>query len=429
MIVWGSVGTTGGRYDPVADAWSPTSTTGAPSARIDSTAVWTGSRMVIWGGFDGGYLSTGGRYDPTANTWTPTSTTGAPSGRQNHTAVWTGTEMIVWGGGASDSDSSRFLQSGGRYRLGGSASDADGDGYSESQCDCNDANPAVYPGAPELCDGIANNCSALSWPAVPADEADADSDDFRICEGDCNDASAAVHPGASESCNVIDDNCNGQVDDDASGVDSDGDGIHNACDNCRFVANPTQIDADGDQLGNACDNCVNLRNPSQSDADSDGPGDACDNCPSVPNGLQADTDADRAGDACDNCVLYYNATQSDFDHDGQGDVCDLNDGLIYIYSTDPNQREWQSESGYTTWNSYRGSLAVLRSSGLYTQGPGSNPLAARDCGVSDPYVFDPLVPDPGAVAFNLVTGVAGGVESSLGTNSAGMPRTNAIPCP
>jgi len=49
--------------------------------------------------------------------------------------------------------------------------------------------------------------------------------------------------------------------------------------------------------------------------------------------------------------------------------------------------------------------------------------------VSDPYVFDPLVPSPGEVAFNLVTGKAGGVESSLGTNSAGVPRANANPCP
>ena len=37
--------------------------------------------------------------DPcTDDTWTPTSVTSAPDGRQFHTAVWTGSEMIVWGG-------------------------------------------------------------------------------------------------------------------------------------------------------------------------------------------------------------------------------------------------------------------------------------------------------------------------------------------
>ena len=121
---------------------------------------------------------------------------------------------------------------------------------------------------------------------------------------------------------------------------------------------------------------------------------------------------DTLRDACDNCVFDSNASQADFDHDGEGDACDLTDGLIYIYSTDPNYREWQPEAGYTTWNSYRGSLSVLRATGKFTQAPGSNPLAARACGVSDPYVFDSDIPAPGEVAFNLVTGVAGGVESA-----------------
>ena len=34
----------------------------------------------------------------TDDTWTATSSTNAPVARYNHTAVWTGSEMIVWGG-------------------------------------------------------------------------------------------------------------------------------------------------------------------------------------------------------------------------------------------------------------------------------------------------------------------------------------------
>ena len=104
MIVWGGVGwnwvNTGGRYDPATDTWQATSTTGVPSARDGHTAVWTGSRMIVWGGSDGSWngLNTGGRYDPVANTWLTTSTTGVPNARDGHTAVWTGTVMIVWGG-------------------------------------------------------------------------------------------------------------------------------------------------------------------------------------------------------------------------------------------------------------------------------------------------------------------------------------------
>src|SRR5664280_359159 len=43
--------------------------------------------------------------------WTATTTTNAPSGRSQHTAVWTGSRMIVWGGGGS----SGFLNDCGQY--------------------------------------------------------------------------------------------------------------------------------------------------------------------------------------------------------------------------------------------------------------------------------------------------------------------------
>src|SRR5207247_1463009 len=83
MIVWGgylSLGgqiyNSGGRYDPVRDQWSPTSMgANLPSAREYHTAVWTGSEMIIWGGYNFGLLpTTGGRYDPARDSWTPTST-------------------------------------------------------------------------------------------------------------------------------------------------------------------------------------------------------------------------------------------------------------------------------------------------------------------------------------------------------------------
>jgi N-acetylneuraminic acid mutarotase len=107
MIVWGGYSDdgsalgSGGRYDPATNTWSPTSATNAPSARLRHTAVWTGSRMIVWGGAattTGGAVSTGAIYDPVADRWTPTSTIGAPSARYQHSAVWTGSRMIVWGG-------------------------------------------------------------------------------------------------------------------------------------------------------------------------------------------------------------------------------------------------------------------------------------------------------------------------------------------
>ena len=88
-----------------SDAWQALSNVGAPSARaLNSAPVWTGSEMIIWGGNNdtgrgtGGDLNTGARYNPAANSWTAISTTGAPTARSTHAAVWTGSELIVWGG-------------------------------------------------------------------------------------------------------------------------------------------------------------------------------------------------------------------------------------------------------------------------------------------------------------------------------------------
>src|SRR6266581_2090644 len=102
MIVWGGFNgsflNTGGRYHPGTGSWTATSTTIAPAGRDRYTAVWTGSEMIVWGGFNGSYLNTGGRYNPGTDSWTATSATSAPAGRYEHTAVRTGSEMIVWGG-------------------------------------------------------------------------------------------------------------------------------------------------------------------------------------------------------------------------------------------------------------------------------------------------------------------------------------------
>jgi N-acetylneuraminic acid mutarotase len=123
MIVWGGYiqlpgystsFNTGGRYSPVADTWTATSTTNAPSARVQHTAVWTGSEMIVWGGarFSGAPpFNTGGRYHPGTNSWTATSTTNAPSARSRQTAVWTLSEMIIWGG----SSTSGLTNTGGKY--------------------------------------------------------------------------------------------------------------------------------------------------------------------------------------------------------------------------------------------------------------------------------------------------------------------------
>ena len=123
MIVWGGYFRdgnlygyrSGGRYSPLNDSWMPTAITNAPTERYDHTAIWTGSEMIVWGGYGGQndqeFLLTGARYNPSTDNWTPTTTNDAPTERSGHTAVWTGNEMIVWGGSAEGP----FLNDGGRY--------------------------------------------------------------------------------------------------------------------------------------------------------------------------------------------------------------------------------------------------------------------------------------------------------------------------
>lgn len=111
----------------------------------------------------------------------------------------------------------------------------------------------------------------------------------------------------------------------AGAIDTDGDGIADATDNCPLVANADQLNTDGDGEGDACD----------TDDDNDGVLDVSDNCPLVVNADQLNTDGDAEGDVCDtdddndgvldlsdNCPLVANANQADLDNDGIGDVCD-----------------------------------------------------------------------------------------------------------
>ena len=108
MIVWGGhdgnaiTKNTGGRFDPISNTWQAMSTVGAPQARWAHTAVWTGTEMVIWGGHSGAFdfitLSTGAKYNPQTDSWTPISAINAPTGRMSFPPLWTGTEMVVWGG-------------------------------------------------------------------------------------------------------------------------------------------------------------------------------------------------------------------------------------------------------------------------------------------------------------------------------------------
>lgn len=131
-------------------AWLPTSTTGAPSARLNAAAAAIGGKLLMAGGdASGPALADSSLYDPSQDTWTPVGTlntgrcghqmvasashayvfsglancqngttetgtlegydptggswstvsaTGAPAGRYSFGSVWTGAAMFIYGG-------------------------------------------------------------------------------------------------------------------------------------------------------------------------------------------------------------------------------------------------------------------------------------------------------------------------------------------
>ncbi|MCB9764742.1 MAG: hypothetical protein H6739_33510 [Alphaproteobacteria bacterium] len=106
--------------------------------------------------------------------------------------------------------------------------DADGDGAT-ADVDCDDNDNTTYPGAPEQCDGVDNDCNGtpddgLMQTWYRDDDGDMfgdDADTQEACEapagyvtqgGDCDDGFAAVYPGAQELCDGVDNDCDETVD-------------------------------------------------------------------------------------------------------------------------------------------------------------------------------------------------------------------------
>jgi hypothetical protein len=111
-------------YNPTTNRWRPLPSMGI--SRMRHVAVWTGTRLLIWGGQtmvtrNGETVDVapphGMSFDPVSGTWSALPTSPL-RGRILALAAWTGTEMLIWGG-ESVSDPPLPLADGAAYRPAG----------------------------------------------------------------------------------------------------------------------------------------------------------------------------------------------------------------------------------------------------------------------------------------------------------------------
>ena len=186
---------------------------------------------------------------------------------------------------AIDADTFYLDEDGDGYGLDGSDTRAcdTPDGYTDLAGDCDDEDRWVYPGAPELCDSIDNDCNSLIddevdvipwYPDEDGDTYGVDVDPVEDCKppgpnyteriGDCDDTEPGVNPDAEEIWyDGVDQNCDGNdLDQDFDGYDSADHGGDD-CDDLDPEVHPDAEEIWYDGIDQNCDN---------NDLDQDGDG-------------------------------------------------------------------------------------------------------------------------------------------------------------
>ena len=146
--------------------------------------------------------------------------------------------------------------------------DADSDGVTEADGDCDDGDPDVHPGRAEDCNGIDDNCNDLIDEGFGDGDGDGTADcmDSEDCDGLDNDGDGGVDEGfpdadgdgvadcvGTEICDELDNDSDGLVDE---GFDEDGDGVKTCegdCDDTDPNAYPDNPDEVEDGVDNDCD--------------------------------------------------------------------------------------------------------------------------------------------------------------------------------
>lgn len=108
MIIWGGCCSNdledprfhdGAAYDPARDSWARIAP--APFVLSPAVATWTGTQMLVWGVTPEG--PRGASYDPASDIWNRMADAPVDGYFESYTGVWTGRQWLVWGfGGAAN---------------------------------------------------------------------------------------------------------------------------------------------------------------------------------------------------------------------------------------------------------------------------------------------------------------------------------------
>jgi len=270
------------------------------------------------------------------------------------------------------------------------------DGYVNQSGDCEDDDPAIHPGAEEVCNRIDDDCDGITDSADDVWYADADADGYgddatgiQTCEpeagwvnqaGDCNDADASIHAGAEEACNAVDDDCDGVADHGVSNrwhQDEDADGYGHPYiyeDTCLpqagWVLDGTDCRPGDDQAYPGAEERCNAVD------------DSCDG--TVDEGFDADGDGHfdttcPSGDDCDDSDDQVYPGAPEFCESGADEDCDGEDpdcGFSGSYALD-------SDNDFLAENGHYG-MGYMLESGADEDCDGEDP----DCGFSGSYALD-----------------------------------------
>jgi Putative metal-binding motif/Thrombospondin type 3 repeat len=328
--------------------------------------------------------------------------------------------------------------------VGDACQDSDADGYPGSQ-DCNDHNPAIYPGALEICNGLDDDCDGLTdenlgvtqcgtgactrtvnaclngvpqtcTPGTGSAETCNNIDDD--CNGVVDDniapltcgtgactrtVSACLNgvpqtctpgTGSTETCNGIDDDCDGRID---NGFDQDGDGFTTCGGDCNDLAATTYPGAP-ELCNGADDNCNQVVDEGYLDSD----GDLMADC------VDPDDDNDLVPDLLD-CAPLINSVSAI-----PGEVGPT---LGVVAGAAETTYAWTPIVQANVHDVYRSAAWNKGTTAWYE---GMTCLASETTGTR---ITDTEAPPVGTIFFYLITGTNRCGEGSAGVSSSGQPRT------